>query len=593
MTLSNKTIRFFVILLFVGFNPTVVFTQSQKTPGATEKNNSEIIHWTSVLNRLVVEAKTLQDETARPEAVIAVADAFWVLDNKKSRELFSAALDLALAIDTPRARDSSLRRVIIGAGKRDSGLAKELASRLQSKQDSGKRTQSLGAAIDLVEINPKAAEAIALANVRNGPSFDAAELIFALHKEDPAAAARVYSAYLANLNREDPSQVLWLAGYPFGFHETLGGSLNPSQLFGVFGLNSDGLSVNPGLANALLTTASQTVDRLLEEAAAKPPAQADTYKALAFFILTYLSPHVEQYRPDLVSRWLPLRQNVAGMIDVRRRDEIEKQVASITASRLKADRRSDEQQPDSSEDSLAGIEKLTGSCQRDEAYAHAAFRSSYKNDFKKALTLADKINDLGLRAEVMQFVYFDMALFGISPKSLGGLDEALAHAQRVNRPDQRGFLYLKLAEFAAKSDGDRARLILNDVLKTCDQIDDPDFRAALLFASAYNLATLDSTFLESFSTLQKAILLLKDNKEVRIDKISLVRRVNFNCDSANPHWYGGVSDVGQFNLIETLLRISEKDWRVAEELASELPEGLNRTRSLAALAGERIRAARL
>lgn len=593
MTFSSGTIRLLAALFILGFTPSLVSTQVSAPATATadeEKNSSEIIHWTSVLNRIALEAKTLRDETARPEAVIAVADAFWSVDKKKSRELFHAALDLALSIDSAKVRASCLRRIIVAAGKRDSELANDLVSRLQINEEPGNRSQSLGAAIDLAKINPKAAEAIALTNARNGPSFETAELIFELHKQDAGAAVRVFSANLKKIQREDPSQLLWLAGFPFGFHEALGGSIDPSKLYGVFGLNSEGLTANPGLASALLTTAVVTVDRILEEAPGKPPEQAEAYKALAFFILTYLSSQVERYRPDLISQWFPLQQSVASLIGVRRREDITKQVASIAASRLRANTKSEK--VDSNDEFISDIEKLQGSCQRDEAYAHAAFRLSYKSDFKKALSLAEKVNDLNLRSDIIQFIYFDMSLFAISPKSLGGLDEGLAYAQRVNKPDQRGFLYLKLAEFAAKSDSDRARLILSDALKTSEQIEDLNFRAALLFASAYNLSTLDSTFLESFSALEKAIRLLKDSKELRIDKISLARRINFNCDSANPHWYGGFDGLGELNLIATLVRISVKDWRIAEELATELPEGLNRIRSLAALAGERIRAAK-
>ena len=89
MASSNMTIRLFLILLLLSVDPLLVFTQS-KQPTTDEIKNSEVVHWASVLNRIAVEAKTLQDETSRPEAVVAVADAFWLLDNKKSRELLPA-----------------------------------------------------------------------------------------------------------------------------------------------------------------------------------------------------------------------------------------------------------------------------------------------------------------------------------------------------------------------------------------------------------------------------------------------------------------------------------------------------------------------
>ena len=93
----------------------------------------------------------------------------------------------------------------------------------------------------------------------------------------------------------------------------------------------------------------------------------------------------------------------------------------------------------------------------------------------------------------------------------------------MDTPEQRGFLYLKLAEFAARDDRDRARVILNDVLKICDRIEDHSFQAALLFTASLHLLKLETPLPEVFPILEKAIHLLSNDKQVRIDQISLVR----------------------------------------------------------------------
>lgn len=561
---------------------------SQGRP-ASDENHSELIHWTEVLNRIAFDAKTLPNPADRPEALIAIADAFWDLDKKKSRELFILAVDQALSIESRKVRDLLLRRLMIAAAKRDSELAKDLAKQLQLKDDSEASVQSLTAASDLVDIDVKAAEALALINTSNGPSFETASLIFELHKQSPAAAGRVYAAYLASLREDDPSQLLWLAGYPFGFHEALGGSIEPSQLIGVFGLSSSGLSANPSLAQAFLSTATRTIERMLRQSSAMPPQQAETYKALAFFILSYLSPQVERYRSDLASRWLSLQQSVGAGIDFRRRAEILKQVATIAASRAQADTRTDDQKFTSGEELLADVEKLS-SCQRDLSYTRAALHSSYRADFKKALSLADSVSDLKLRSNALQYLFFDISLAVTSPRASGNLDEGLAYAQRVDTPDQRGFLYLKLAEFAARENRDRARVILNDVLKICDRIEDQSFQAALLFAASLHLIKLGAPLPEIFPILEKAIHLLSNDKQVRIDQISLVRRLEMmDCDSRTPQWYGDFNNLGQFNVIETLVQISEIDAGMAEQLASDLPTGSNQIRSLAAVATAQIK----
>ena len=584
----NRLLGAILVLSLVSSIATAQSVTTQATL-ADQQKNSELIHWTEVLNRIAFEAKTLPNAADRPEALTAIADAFWDVDKKKSRELFSLAVDQALSLESRRVRDLSLRRLMIAAARRDLDLAKDLAKRLQLKEDSEASIQSLTAAGDLVDIDVKAAEALALVNTSHGPSFETASLIFELHKQSPAAAARVYVAYLASLHEDDPSQLLWLAGYPFGFHEALGGSIEPSQLIGVFGLSSSGLNPNAALADAFLSMATRTIERILRQTSAMPPQQAETYKALAFFMLTYLSPQVERYRSDLTSRWLSLQQSVGAGIDFRRRAEIVNKVATIAASRAQANTRTDEQKFISSEQLLADVEKQS-SCQRDLSYARAALNSSYRLDFKKAVGLAESVSDLKLRSNALQFLFFDISLSVTSPRTSGNLDEGLAYAQRVDTPEQRGFLYLKLAEFAARQDRDRARVILNDVLKICDRIEDQSFQAALLFAASLQLLKIETPLPEIFPILEKAIHLLSNDKQVRIDQISLVRRLEMmSCDAGTPQWYGDSNNLGQFNVIETLVQISEIDAGVAEQLASDLPTGSNQIRSLAAVATAQIK----
>ena len=588
-TTKRAAVLLIVVVLIVGVECSFASPQTPAPVVIEDSVTSQVAHWTAVLNRLVLEAKTLQNQSARPEAIAAVADAFWDLDKKKSNELFNAALDSAFSIQPEDQRDKSLRRVIVAAGRRDIDLAKDLTGKLQAREESGPRKQPLMAAIDLVTIDSAAAEAIAIANVRSGPSYETAELLAKLNSENANGATRVFSAYLVNVRREDPSQLLWLAGFPFGSDEAWGGSIDPAKFWGGFTSKDNALNPNPPMARAFLGVAAQTIDRILEDASSLSPPQAENYRALAFFILMYQSQNVDLYRPDLSARWQTLLQNIGSTLQPDRRAAISQQVATIAAARQKRTKPPPNDRQVFDDDSIKSVETLEGVCNRDQAYTNIAVQLSFQQDFKRALSVADKVDNLETRSDVIQFIYFDKALFTISPKSSGDLDEAFAYAQRVGAPDQRGFLYLKFAEFAAKKDSERARLILNDVLKLSDQIEDRKFRASLLFLSAYNLAVLDSSFLEVYTTLEKAIHLLNDDQELNADKIRMLRRIYQKCDAASPSWTGTGEDVGSFNLSETLVRISEKDSRTAEELASELPEGLNRTRTLAAIASARLK----
>src|SRR6185503_8768679 len=132
MMIKHTAISSFAAVLAVSLGAVLTSAQSRPPLRAEENASLQITHWTSVLNRLVLEAKTLQDEAARPEAVVAVADAFWDVDRKKSTELFKAAFDLASSLPFQKDHDLAVRRVIVAAAKRDISLAKDLVTQLQA-----------------------------------------------------------------------------------------------------------------------------------------------------------------------------------------------------------------------------------------------------------------------------------------------------------------------------------------------------------------------------------------------------------------------------------------------------------------------------
>ena len=92
--------------------------------------------------------------------------------------------------------------------------------------------------------------------------------------------------------------------------------------------------------------------------------------------------------------------------------------------------------------------------------------------------------------------------------------------------------------------------------------------------------------------MRNAIQVLNDNKNIIIDRITLLRRVDLGCSKNPGEWYGSSSPLAQFNLIETLAKIASSDITTAEELVSFLAEGPNRIRAQAAIAKVEIKAYR-
>jgi len=577
--------RIFVGLGILLLNGAVVAQTRAQTPPASTKRtapsgpDTELAKWTDLLDKLAVEARTLSVEALRSEAMTSVADAYWEPSPAKSRELFSSSLDLALLIENDRNRTAAITQVISTAAKRDLQLARQLTKTLLDKKD--RNGPALQASIDLLDFDPRTSEAIALASSSLGASSDAAWLIFQLQKRDPAAADRIYYAYLNNANSRSLNRLLWLAGYPFGYGESLGGSTDPMQFTGISGFNFPTLKANPVLAVAFLNIADQSVVSTLNLTNGATAEEAEALTSLVFFAVTYLLPEAEKYRPDLYARWATLKNETSQRISPSHRDAILSKLAGILAERERV-RTQTTDDHDSSDEVLEQAEKLASSCQRDTIYAKAAFQFSYKKNFKRAMLVADKISALELRGNVIQFVYYDMSVAGTAPESSINIDDALRYANRVESPELQALLLVKLAAFLSKTgDADQVKQLLFDATKLTEKVEKSSVRTGVLLAIEKQLAESDAD--DRFGLLRDAVSAVNRDKDIRIDQLSVQRRVNFGCQQDKPTWYG--QSVARFNLIDSILRFSKSREDAAVQLALSLDPGVNRVRALAAVAG--------
>jgi hypothetical protein len=577
--------RIFVGLGILMLNGAVVAQTRAPTPPASTKStapsdpNTELAKWTDLLDKLVIEARTLSVETLRSEAMTSVADAYWEPSPARSRELFSSSLDLALLIESERNRHAAITRVISTAAKRDLQLARVLTEILLDRKD--RNDPALQASVDLLDFDTRTSEAIAMASSSLGASSDAAWLIFQLQKRDPGAADRVYYAYLNNANSRSLNRLLWLGGYPFGYGESLGGSTDPMQFTGISGFNFPTLKANRVLATAFLNIADQSIVATLNMTNGATPEEAEALNSLVFFAVTYLLPEAEKYRPDLYARWATLKNDTSQRINPNHRDAILSKLANILAERERVRTQTTDDQ-DSSEEVLEQAEKLASSCQRDAIYAKAAFQFSYKKNFKRAMLVADKISALDLRGNVIQFVYYDMSVAGTAPESSINVDDALRYANRVESPELHGLLLVKLAAFLSKNgDSGQVKQLLFDAIELAEHIEKSSVRAGVLLAIEKQLAESDAN--ERFGLLRDAVSAVNRDKDIRIDQLSVQRRVNFGCQQDKPIWYGG--SVARFNLIDSILRFSNSREDAAVQLALSLDPGVNRVRALAAVAG--------
>jgi len=553
-----------------------------KTPATPSDLVLKVSKWTSLLDQQAIDARALPDEI-RPEAIISIADAYWELSPDKSKDLFVAALDSAFSIEKENTRQIVLNRIVSSAAKRDPELAKTI-TRLLLNKDNGPK-HAIATAVELLNSDTQIAEAIALSSVAFGPSFDSAWLIFQLQKRDSSVADRVYSAYLNSPNSRTLPKLLWLAGYPFRYGEAFGGAMDPVQFGGMSGFRVNTSTANRDLAIAFLTVADQTIAAAMTSLNGAAPEQVEAVNSLVFFTVTYALPEMEKYRPDLYARWAALAVQSSQAINPTHRSAILSKLQTILTDRERARTQSSDT-GQSLEDTLEKAEQITGSCQRDAVYAKASFELSYKTDFKRAMSIAEKITALDLRNSVIQFVYYDMAIAGASGKASIPVDEALKYANRVESPEERAVLLLRLSARLSKDGKEEAsRQLILDAINLSERVADPSARAAVLVAAEKQLS--ESDFEDRFRTLRTAVAVLNRNKETKIDQLSVWRRVDLGCEQKGIAWHGG--RIVNLNLTDAIATFSQTREDEALQLALEFDSGANRIRAVAAVAGAAIK----
>jgi len=566
--------------------PQAPVPQNSSRAAAAAESVVKVSRWRSLLDQQAIDARSLPDEL-RPEAMVAIADAYWELSPDKSKELFVATLDAALSIEKENTRQIALNRIISAAARRDPQLAKTLTQSILDKDNGAKH--AIATAVELLNSDTQTAEAIALSSVAFGPSFDSAWLIFQLQKRDSSAGDRVYSAYLNSPNSRTLPKLLWLGGYPFGYGEALGGATDPVQLTGISGFRVDTLTPNRALASAYLNAVDQAIAAAMNSLNGATPEQVEAVNSLVFFTVSYSLPEVEKYRPDLYARWASLEVQSSQAINPDHRLAIANKLRAILADRDRA--RTQSPDFDSSiEDAVEKAEQLTGSCQRDSVYAKLSLDLSYKTDLKRARSIADKISGLELHNNVAQFIYYDMAMAGASAKASITIDEALKYANRVESPEHRVLLLSKLSSQLSKGGKEEeSKQMILDAINLSERVADPATHAAVLVAVEKELPVSD--FEDRFKVLKTGVAILNRSKQTQIDQLSVWRRVDLGCEQKGVQWHGG--RVANLNLTDGLVRFSQSREDEALQLALEFDPGVNRIRAVGAVAGsalKRIRA---
>ncbi len=547
------------------------------------KNPTDLTDWKILLDNLAVETRALEPERERPLILAELADTYWQVDKNESRKLFNDAFDRALSLPTAQKPGEIITNVLSRAARRDRALGLSLTNRLMESRDkrNSSGAQALRVARDLLDSDLGLAVELAQTVASSGPSMSGLSFLFKVAEKDPATAEKLYDFYLKRLlatRSPDLSSVLWLAGYPLGYGEAYGGSIDPMSFTGFGGLRTPELKPNPTFARAYLQLAFASITDTLSRATTASESDRDLLNSLALFGAAYLFPEAQRYMPSAEGAWSTIYRQAQTGTTAERQAAVEKRLQAILAMRANTSKYQ------STEDYLSGtakeklelISKLPGGCKRDQAYAEVIFKLDSSKNFSQAQQMADRIENISLRDKVLQFVSYDIAGAAIDS---GNLVEAPALAEKVAAKSERALLFVRIAAKSLKSSDKSGALdLLNRARFLVRDPGDPELQASVLLAVAGVYVQFDP--LEATMVMREAIKAVNHVKDRVPAVFSVLRRVDLGCDGED-RWYGGTERAETFSLYETLaaLAISNIQVQGALSLASELEDRPTRIRA--------------
>lgn len=560
---------------------------------------ADAARWQYMLEDLATEARTALQVEKRPLLMAEVADAYWELDQSRSRELFMSALEVALSAKGGKEEDSqSLRHVIRLAARRDAALAGRLTEKVLASESGRESTtaEPISVATELLETDAAKAAQLAEANAPAGPSYEAAWFILQLARRDPAAADRVYAAYLTrSAAGAGPGfdRLLWLAGYPFGYAEAFGGSVDPDKMMGFSGLRLSTPGPRPALAQAFLDLALRVSQNALRQVSTADPRRAEALNGFVLFTSTYLQPEVRRYRPQALPAWALLEQQAQSGTTAAQKESVGRRVRKIFESRPGPDRQeaAEDYADPQTEDRLARAEKSPSGCKRDVEFARAALGIGYTKDFARAFDVVRRIDNESIKDSVSQYLYYDMSGASAAGDDAAGLDDAQKYSERVSPPELRALLYVKIARAALRRQNRQlAAASLAKTMRLAEAATEPASQASILLAAAAGFSEFDPY--EAYKALKEGVKVVNSAKAQNVEDFRVLRKVSLACQPGEDTWYGSSASAERFSLFESLAAMAGADVDGALSLARELNDPSIRIRSLVSIARAMTKKAR-
>jgi hypothetical protein len=472
-----------------------LYAQKEK-PSSANSSLCDSVNALSLIREQVQISKTIDNSVQRISVLIRAADLLWEQRKADARNAFAEALEIAKR-DYKERGDKPTRegrlsisaidqryRVISAIAKRDSAWAREITTELfeeaakEAESNNGDTTQQaeigeklLNVGSSLLPSDPSTAASFAKLSLKYPATLALPSFLYKLAETNKVAADQLYQEALVSYANSPLDELLYLSAYPFAVDRDLGEMPN-SMHYQV----PVGFQPSTAAQSAFVQTLwkrSQLLSENPSEAriGKRLPAAAQLW--IVFTRLESLGPKTSPSVLQIVARAKGLIINLVSGGDRQRVDALLVTPPSQTL---------DEQ--------VEAAEKQSKPALREQLLAFAVLHADETEHIDRLIKFADKIDDLELRRQIVNFVYFTRAQSLIKQHKT---DEARVLASKVEELDIRAYLYSAIAaEIMKQMKNDaEARALLEEVASATAKAPDSEIKVRALLGIAYLFAGIE------------------------------------------------------------------------------------------------------
>lgn len=533
----------------------------------------------------VDEAKSIDSARVRIGILIKVADSLWRLQRDAARAIFNQAYELArkdyqenaekqkqfpdqrfLVIQAISRVDSTWAR-LLAKGLADEARRESETAAAQTNEVLGKpgdqssvRDNLLMLASSTFDADRKSALDLAGRALQYPASYALPQFAYRVAGSDQEAADQLYIQAVKAYATSNIRSLLMLSAYPFGSERL------------VIGTEAITLSVpvtfvpNYSLQQIFLDTLFHRVDTILNLPESRSTQREQQPELAQIYVsLSALEPAIAEYQPSLLEKASLLRITAGNLLSSPFR-----QSADSTVGR----------QLGKNDESFASYvdqaEKAGNSDRRDYFLVVAVVTGADDESLDRLKDLAGKVNNLTIRQQLLDWLYFKRSQKAIKA---GSLDEAKQLADKVEQLALRAWLSYEVAAEAMKRFDDKVRAgeALNAVLAAALKADNTNEKARTLLGLSSLYTKIDQQ--HSFDTMADAVKTVNHVATPDLGSTSLFAKI----EGAQFAYYAKY-EVAGFSLENSFRELARFDFDRALGLAQTLDEKSLRSMAVIAVA---------